>query len=564
MAAAILLALRDSGAGRRACGDRVSLGVHDLDEPQRMEGRFAHDLRRPRQLLATAAGSPLRRIGGHTLVYTALSVLLPLMFGTFAAVVFHANFPGRGVLRGIFIMPMMATPVAIALVWTMMFHPQLGVLNYLLSLVGMPPQLWVFHPATVIPSLVLVETWQWTPLVMLIVLGGLAAIPTEPYESAQIDGANLWQMFRYITLPLVMPFLFIAAMIRMIDAVKSFDIIFAITQGGPGSASETINLYLYSVAFSYYDLGYGSAIAVMLFLLIVALAALAALSAPARDVDRDRSRRMSLRAVLGRVGLWFSVDHHRLAGDPVLPLDAVAVGEVRGRQRGLSAGLHPGTLCLEELRRRARVQSLPDLLHQLADRDGHGDLAGDAGGRPAGYGIARMAARKSAVVILIARITPGLSYLIPLFSCSSGSDCSARWAADHHSPRGHRADRDLDHDRLFRDDAAGTGGGRADRWRDAMAGLSPRGAADRQPGLAVAFILAVIFSWNNFVFGIVLAGRETRTLPVAVYNMISFDQLSWGPLAAAALIVTFPVLLLTVFAQRQIVAGLTAGAVKGG
>ena len=84
-----------------------------------------------------------------------------------------------------------------------------------------------------------------------------------------------------------------------------------------------------------------------------------------------------------------------------------------------------------------------------------------------------------------------------------------------------------------------------------------------RPGMAVAF-LAVIFSWNNFVFGIVLAGRETRTLPVAVYNMISFDQLSWGPLAAAALIVTFPVLLLTVFAQRQIVAGLTAGAVKGG
>ena len=85
-----------------------------------------------------------------------------------------------------------------------------------------------------------------------------------------------------------------------------------------------------------------------------------------------------------------------------------------------------------------------------------------------------------------------------------------------------------------------------------------------RPGIAVAFILAVIFSWNNFVFGIVLAGRETRTLPVAVYNMISFDQLSWGPLAAAALLVTLPVLLLTVFAQRQIVAGLTAGSVKGG
>jgi multiple sugar transport system permease protein len=211
---------------------------------------------------------------GHTLVYTALSVLLPLIFGTFAAVVFHANFAGRGLMRGIFIMPMMATPVAIALVWTMMFHPQLGILNYLLSLVGLPPQLWVFHPATVIPSLVLVETWQWTPLVMLIVLGGLAAIPAEPYESAMIDGATRWQIFRYISLPLIMPFLVIAAMIRMIDAVKSFDIIFAITQGGPGSASETINLYLYSVAFVYYDVGYASAIVVVFFALIVVLAGL--------------------------------------------------------------------------------------------------------------------------------------------------------------------------------------------------------------------------------------------------------------------------------------------------
>jgi multiple sugar transport system permease protein len=209
---------------------------------------------------------------GHTLVYTVLSVVLPLLFGTLAAVVFNNRFPMRGFFRGLFILPMMATPVAIALVWTMMFHPQLGVLNYLLSLVGLPPSLWVFHPLTVIPSLVMVETWQWTPLVMLIVLGGLSAIPTEPYESALIDGATTWQTFRYISLPLITPFLLIAAMIRMIDAVKSFDIIFAITQGGPGSASETINLYLYSVAFVYYDVGYASAIVVVFFALIVALA----------------------------------------------------------------------------------------------------------------------------------------------------------------------------------------------------------------------------------------------------------------------------------------------------
>ena len=208
---------------------------------------------------------------GHTLSYTLLSVIAPLILGTFAAVLFDSKMPLRGVLRAIFVMPMMATPVAIALVWTMMFNPSLGVLNYLLSVVGLPEQSWIYDQSTVIPSLVLVETWQWTPLVMLIVLGGLASLPSEPYESAEIDGANTWQKFRFITLPLITPFMMVAVIIRSIDALKSFDIIFAMTQGGPGTASETINIYLYNVAFSYYDIGYGSAIAVIFFVVIIAM-----------------------------------------------------------------------------------------------------------------------------------------------------------------------------------------------------------------------------------------------------------------------------------------------------
>ncbi len=207
----------------------------------------------------------------HTALYTLLAVVAPLFLGTLAALIFDAQFPFRGLLRGVFVMPMMATPVAIALVWTMMFHPQLGVLNYLLSLVGIGPQEWIYNQRSVIPSLVLVETWQWTPLIMLIVLGGLAAVPREPYESAEIDGANAWQKFRYLTLPMIAPFLMIGVMIRSIDAVKSFDIIYAMTQGGPGTASETINIYLYNTAFSYYDIGYGSAMAVVFFIIIVAL-----------------------------------------------------------------------------------------------------------------------------------------------------------------------------------------------------------------------------------------------------------------------------------------------------
>jgi multiple sugar transport system permease protein len=210
----------------------------------------------------------------RTFWFTLLATLIPIVLGVWAALVFHREFPLRGLLRTVFVMPMMATPVAVALVWTMMFHPQLGVLNYLLSLVGIAPFAWVYDPATVIPTLVLVEVWHWTPLAMLIVLGGLAGLPTDPYEAALIDGASSWQMFRYITWPLILPYVMIALVIRTIDSLKVFDTIAVISQGGPGTASETLNYFLYLQAFQFYNLGYASAVVVIFFVIIIALSLL--------------------------------------------------------------------------------------------------------------------------------------------------------------------------------------------------------------------------------------------------------------------------------------------------
>ena len=222
-------------------------------------------------------------------------------------------------------------------------------------------------------------------------------------------------MFRYITLPLITPFLFIAAMIRMIDAVKSFDIIFAITQGGPGSASETINLYLYSVAFIYYDVGYGSAIAVVFFVLIVALAARAAASAPAHALDRDRRRRMSLRQILGKIGLAFAV--FVIVSPAILFFLWMLSLSLKFEIDNAS---YPPVFIPEHLPGRitptccASNRFLTYFVNSLIVT-GSATLLALLVGVPAGYGIARMAAHKSAIVILIARITPGLSYLIPLF-----------------------------------------------------------------------------------------------------------------------------------------------------
>ncbi len=208
----------------------------------------------------------------RTLVYTLGSVAGPLVLGLGAALVFVRDFPGRQALRLAFSFPMLATPVSVALVWVMMLHPQSGVLNYLLSLVGIGPSEWIYSQRTVLATLIGIETWQWTPLVALILLGGMTTIPEELFEAAKIDGASPVQAFLAITFPLLVPYLLVAAILRTIDAVKSIDLIFVMTSGGPGTASETINFYLYSNAFAFYNVGYASAISVFFLGLVFVLA----------------------------------------------------------------------------------------------------------------------------------------------------------------------------------------------------------------------------------------------------------------------------------------------------
>jgi multiple sugar transport system permease protein len=143
------------------------------------------------------------------------------------------------------------------------------VANYLLSLAWLPPFKWTYSSSTALYALALVDVWQWTPLIMLIALAGLASLPREPYEAALIDGASALQAFWHITLPLLRPALVVAVLFRAIDALKTFDIIFIITQGGPANASETINILLFNQAFSYFNMGYASSMAVALFAIVM-------------------------------------------------------------------------------------------------------------------------------------------------------------------------------------------------------------------------------------------------------------------------------------------------------
>jgi multiple sugar transport system permease protein len=217
-----------------------------------------------------AFGDPrFREAVGRTVYFTALAVAAETVLGLAMALLFNREFWGRGLLRTLAILPMVATPTAIALVFVMMYHPTLGVANYLLSVVGLAPFRWTYSSQTALYALALVDVWQWTPLIMLIALAGLASLPREPYEAAHLDGASALQAFWHVTLPLLRPALVVAVLFRSIDALKTFDIIFVMTQGGPANASETINILLFNQAFSYFNMGYAASMAVALFAVVM-------------------------------------------------------------------------------------------------------------------------------------------------------------------------------------------------------------------------------------------------------------------------------------------------------
>ncbi len=206
----------------------------------------------------------------RTLYFTGLGLASNLPAGLGIALLLDQRFPTRNLLRALLILPMVATPAAMGLVWVVMLDPSLGILRYLFRLVGvLSPPLWLASPGWVVPTLVMVDAWMWTPMVALICMAGLAALPSEPFEAARVDGAGAWQRFRFITFPLLAPTLLIAAMLRVMDLLKVIDIIYVMTGGGPGHESETINLYNYLVALSYDRIGYGAAVALVLFALVL-------------------------------------------------------------------------------------------------------------------------------------------------------------------------------------------------------------------------------------------------------------------------------------------------------
>lgn len=206
-----------------------------------------------------------------TLVLIAVPVALQMLLGLGLALLLHSGLPVMSATRSIFIAPMVIPPIVAGLMWKVLYLPNLGGLNYLLSLFGLPGPEWLSSDLMATIAVTLVAVWEDTPFVMLLVLSALESLPSEPFEAAKVDGANAWQRFRHITIPMIQPVLTIALIFRIIGSLSIFPVIYVLTSGGPGRATEVLNFYAYTHGFRFLDIGYASALSLALLVLVVVL-----------------------------------------------------------------------------------------------------------------------------------------------------------------------------------------------------------------------------------------------------------------------------------------------------
>lgn len=202
-----------------------------------------------------------------TLMFVVVAVAVELILGIALALTLQARFVGHRLFRVAITIPILLAPIALSYTWRLMFDFARGPMNYFLSLVGLPGVMWLGDSRIVIFSIVLVDVWQWTPFVALVLLAALEGQDVELYEAATVDGASYANKLRYLALPLLAPFFITVALLRSIDALKVFDTVYVLTGGGPGTASEVITLYAYSAHFRTFNMGYMSALSWVLLIL---------------------------------------------------------------------------------------------------------------------------------------------------------------------------------------------------------------------------------------------------------------------------------------------------------
>lgn len=210
-----------------------------------------------------------------TLIFTVSAVFLEFWAGLGLALLFRRQIRGKALYRLAILLPMVVPPLVVGLIWKYMLFPNSGLISYyanaLAGLIGIEPPTFLNEPGSALQTLIFIDVWQWTPFMFLILHAGLAAIPAEPYEAAEIDGAGAWRVFWTITMPMLKPAILIALVIRTMDAFRTYDQIAVLTAGGPGNSTETLNIWLTNLAFRFFDVSKGAALSLIIFVLILVM-----------------------------------------------------------------------------------------------------------------------------------------------------------------------------------------------------------------------------------------------------------------------------------------------------
>jgi multiple sugar transport system permease protein len=210
---------------------------------------------------------------GNTLLYVLVTVSGSFFLGFGAALLLRRITFGRDWLRLILILPLMMAPIVVGLTWNWMLDPLFGLINWILTGLGLPPQTWLASTSTARIMVMLVDIWQWYPLVFLLMDAALSTLPRAPYESARLEGASNWMMFRRITLPMLRPVILVVLLLRTVDAFRTFDLVRVMTDGGPAYTTETLSLYLYRTAFNFNKLSRAGAGATIMLIVISIISA---------------------------------------------------------------------------------------------------------------------------------------------------------------------------------------------------------------------------------------------------------------------------------------------------
>lgn len=203
-----------------------------------------------------------------TISFVFFVVLLEFLIGFLIAILLNQVEKFRNIYYFILLIPLLINPVVVGLIWRMFLHPQLGILNYLIGFIGVEPINWLGDPQNAFLTIIFVDIWHQVSFMIILLLAGLASIPEEPYEAARVDGANAFEQFKDITLPYMRPVIIITLLIRLIFALKTYDLIYIMTKGGPGDATDLISYYIYRSAFIGLDLGQAASMSVLLLIVV--------------------------------------------------------------------------------------------------------------------------------------------------------------------------------------------------------------------------------------------------------------------------------------------------------